>query len=294
MSILPVGLRLPPPMVPTTPFPIQRNVFKLSSHCRSNSVRWTRTSGPSGKFCNAQPRHKHCGQGAVRREWQALSKGCNTAHDACGAALREPLCECDSVLRFLPREGPLPAKRALIRTRTVALNVTELSTWPTRLHSFTVAMLFLALPLVCNAAPQPSLQDLVDKAEPNSVLVPPPGVYSGPVTLEFPLTIDGQGKVTIDAGGKGSVIYLDTDGAVLRNLHLTNSGNSHNDIDSGIQVRGNFNVIKDNTIDDCLFGVDLQQSEFNIVRRNKISSKDVELGMRGDAVRLWYRFNNQI
>jgi len=34
-------------------------------------------------------------------------------------------------LRFLPREGPLPAKRALIRTRTVALNVTELSTWPT-------------------------------------------------------------------------------------------------------------------------------------------------------------------
>src|SRR5210317_1738236 len=91
-------------------------------------------SGPSGKFCNAQPRHKHCGQGAVRREWQALSKGCNTAHDACGAALREPLCECDSVLRFLPRKGPLPAKRALIRTRTVALNVTELSTWPTSLR----------------------------------------------------------------------------------------------------------------------------------------------------------------
>src|SRR5210317_1572686 len=93
------------------------------------------SSGPSGKFCNAQPRHKHCGQGAVRREWQALSKGCNTAHDACGAALREPLCECDSVLRFLPREGPLPAKRALIRTRTVALNVTELSTWPTSVRS---------------------------------------------------------------------------------------------------------------------------------------------------------------
>ena len=163
-----------------------------------------------------------------------------------------------------------------------------------RLHSFTVAMLFLALPLVGNAAPHPALQDLVDKAEPNSVLVPPPGVYSGPVTLEFPLTIDGQGKVTIDAGGKGSVIYLDTDGAVLRNLHLTNSGNSHNDIDSGIQVRGNFNVIKDNVIDNCLFGVDLQQSENNIVRRNRISSKPVELGVRGDSVRLWYSFRNKI
>ena len=106
----------------------------LLGHARASRHRNCATplsSGPSGKFCNAQPRHKHCGQGAVRREWQALSKGCNTAHDACGAALREPLCECDSVLRFLPREGPLPAKRALIRTRTVALNVTELSTWPT-------------------------------------------------------------------------------------------------------------------------------------------------------------------
>src|SRR5210317_2066295 len=116
------------------------------------------TSGPSGKFCNAQPRHKHCGQGAVRREWQALSKGCNTAHDACGAALREPLCECDSVLRFLPREGPLLAKRALIRTRTVALNVTELSTWPTRRHPFNpgypLSQYHAALPPNCKGGEQ--------------------------------------------------------------------------------------------------------------------------------------------
>jgi nitrous oxidase accessory protein len=87
---------------------------------------------------------------------------------------------------------------------------------------------------------------------------------------------------------------LDTDGASLKGLHLTNSGNSHNDIDSGVHVRGNFNVIKDNRIDNCLFGVDLQQSEHNVVRRNRISSKPVDLGVRGDAIRLWYSFDNQI
>ena len=129
------------------------------------------------------------------------------------------------------------------------------------------------LPLQSLAAELPLLQDLVDKSEPDSILVPPPGTYAGPVTLDFPLTIDGQGKVTVDAGGKGSVIYVDTDGAVLKNLHLTNSGESHNDIDAGVQVRGNFNVIKDNVIDNCLFGIDLQESKFNIVRRNRISSK---------------------
>jgi len=144
------------------------------------------------------------------------------------------------------------------------------------------------------AAGLPPLQPLIDAAEANTTLVPPPGNYAGPVYIDKPLIIDGEGKVVIDAGGKGSVIYLDTDGATLRNLRLTNSGNSHNDLDAGVLVRGNFNVIKDNVIDDCLFGIDLQQSEFNVVRRNHISSKDVELGMRGDAVRLWYSFNNQI
>jgi nitrous oxidase accessory protein len=152
--------------------------------------------------------------------------------------------------------------------------------------------LLTALPAF--AAGHTPLQPLIDAAAANSILIPPPGTYAGPVYVDKPLTIDGEGKVTIDAGGKGSVIHLDTDGATIRNLHLTNSGNSHNDIDAGVLVRGNFNVVKDNVIDDCLFGVDLQQSEFNIVRRNHISSKAVELGMRGDAVRLWYSFNNQV
>jgi len=138
------------------------------------------------------------------------------------------------------------------------------------------------------------LQPIIDKAKEGDVVVLEPGIYKGPVTIEIAITLDGQNKATIDAGGKGSVIYLDTDGATIKNLRLTNSGELHNDIDSGVQVRGNFNVIKDNIIDNCLFGVDLQQSENNIVRRNSISSKPFHLGLRGDAVRLWYSFNNTI
>jgi nitrous oxidase accessory protein len=140
----------------------------------------------------------------------------------------------------------------------------------------------------------PSFQTLVDAAEPNSLVSPPAGRYAGPVIVDKPLDIDGRGEVTIDAGGRGSVIVLDTDGATLRGLHLTNSGNSHNELDAGVQIRGNFNVVKDNRIDNALFGVDMQQSENNIVRRNWITSKPVELGVRGDAIRLWYSFNNTI
>jgi len=157
-----------------------------------------------------------------------------------------------------------------------------------------MALSFLLLPFcVVDAAPLP-LQQMIDAAEAGTTVTPEPGTYAGPVIIEKAIVLDGQGKVTIDAGGKGSVVYLDTDGAQVRNLRLTNSGNSHNNIDAGVQVRGNFNVIKDNVIDDCLFGIDLQQSENNIVRRNRISSKEVDLGLRGDAIRLWYSFGNKI
>jgi len=157
-----------------------------------------------------------------------------------------------------------------------------------------LVLLMLLLPAVVLAEPLMPLQPLIDNADEGSTLLLVPGSYAGPVLIDKPLTLDGQGKVTIDAGGKGSVIVVDTDGAVIRNLHMTNSGESHNDIDSGVQVRGSFNVISDNIIDNCLFGIDLQQSENNIVRRNRISSKPFELGTRGDAIRLWYSFDNKV
>ncbi len=167
---------------------------------------------------------------------------------------------------------------------------------PKTSRALTVALalsLVASIPPVC-AADLPPFQDLVDAAGENATFTPPPGVYAGPVMIDFPITIEGGGKVTIDAGGEGSVIYVDSDGVTLKGLHLTNSGVSYNDLDSGIQVRGNFNMIKDCVIEDCLFGIDLQQSEHNILRRNRISSKPFELGQRGDAVRLWYSFHNKI
>jgi nitrous oxidase accessory protein len=155
-----------------------------------------------------------------------------------------------------------------------------------------LCLTFLILPAW--ATGYPPLQPLIDKANPNDTLIPPPGTYAGPVVVDIPITIDGNNQVIIDGGGKDTVVYLDTDGAQLRNLHLTNSGESHNQIDACVHVRGNFNIIKDNILDNCLFGVDLQQSNNNIVRRNRISSKPFSLGLRGDAIRLWYSMNNKI
>jgi nitrous oxidase accessory protein len=137
-------------------------------------------------------------------------------------------------------------------------------------------------------------QDLVDRAEPGSVLKPPPGSYSGPVTINKPLTIDGGGQVTIDSGDRGTVMVLDASNSTIRGIHLTGSGDSHDTDDSCLDVRGNHNTIENLELDNCLFGLDLKQSNNNTIRGNSIRSKDRELGVRGDGLRLWYSNDNLI
>ncbi len=144
-----------------------------------------------------------------------------------------------------------------------------------------------------SAAPA-TLQDLVDATLPGETLRPPAGIWAGPVVVRHPIEIDGRGEVTIDAGGRGTVVQLLTDGATLRGLRLRASGDIHDTLDAGVQVRGNGNTIVDNIIEDCLFGVDLQQSNGNVVQGNRIGSKALTLGVRGDGIRLWYSRDNRV
>lgn len=138
------------------------------------------------------------------------------------------------------------------------------------------------------------LQTLVDQAQPGQTVLVPPGTYQGHLTVTKPIILDGGNLATLSAGGKGTVLVVRTDGATIKNLHLAHTGSDHNDEDAGIQIRGSRNIVKDNRIDDALFGIDLQQSHFNIIRRNRISSKPIDLGMRGDGIRLWYSDDNKL
>ncbi len=47
-----------------------------------------------------------------------------------------------------------------------------------------VLILYLGLSPMAVAG-QPSLQDLIDQTPENGILVPPPGVYHGSITLEY-------------------------------------------------------------------------------------------------------------
>lgn len=151
-------------------------------------------------------------------------------------------------------------------------------------------MLLFALPAL---AAQP-LQTLIDATPAGGVLRLEPGRYAGPVVVDRPLTLDGGGQATIDAGGRGTVLTLRTGGATVRGLTLNGSGDSHDSMDAGIQIEGDDNRVEDNVVADTLFGIHIRQGNRNRVLGNRVLGKDLSLGMRGDGLRLWNSFRNRV
>ena len=140
----------------------------------------------------------------------------------------------------------------------------------------------------------PPLQLYVELTPAGGTLRPEPGHYSGPVRLTRPITIDGQGKVTVDAEGSGSVITIEAGNTTIRGLHLTNSGDSFDQTNAGITLKADNTIIENNTIDNTLFGINILGSNNNIIRNNLISSKKNSLSLRGDGIRMWNSHDNLI
>ncbi len=118
----------------------------------------------------------------------------------------------------------------------------------------------------------PPLQLYVELTPAGGTLKPPPGKYSGPVIIKKPITIDGGGKVEVDGGGRATVITIKADKSVVRGLHITHSGTSHDGVDAGISLEASHCRVENNKIEKVLFGIQLKNADDNIVRANTISS----------------------
>ena len=90
------------------------------------------------------------------------------------------------------------------------------------------------------------------------------------------------------------MLTIEADGVVVRDMHLTNSGESHNDVDSAILLTANNALIENNTIDNTLFGIHTQQANDSTIRNNHIVSRSTRSSLRGDGIRMWYSNDNLI
>ncbi|MES9885770.1 MAG: nitrous oxide reductase family maturation protein NosD [Candidatus Sedimenticola sp. 6PFRAG1] len=140
----------------------------------------------------------------------------------------------------------------------------------------------------------PPFQLFVEITPPGGVLRAPAGKYAGPVVIKRPITIEGDGQITIDGGGEGTVLSVEADDVVIRGLQLVNSGDSHDQVDAAILVAADNVLIENNRISDTLFGVHIRQANDNIIRNNMISSKGETPSLRGEGIRMWYSEGNLI
>ena len=138
------------------------------------------------------------------------------------------------------------------------------------------------------------LQPWLDTALPGASIRLPPGTYAGPAVISKPLTLDGDGKVIIDAGGHGTVLTVKADHVTLRGLTLRGSGDSHDALDGGLMAEGRHLLIENNVIDNVLFGISLHRVTDSVVRANRIRSRAVDPADRGDGLRLWFSTGNRI
>lgn len=138
------------------------------------------------------------------------------------------------------------------------------------------------------------LQDAIDNAKEGSILKLPKGVYKGSITINKPISIIGkEDGVIIDAGGIGTVVTINSAYVTLKNLTIQGSGSQHEKIDAGIKISNSKqSEISNCIIRDTLFGIDVSMTNNSIISNNYITSKDLELGLRGDGLRLWYSNDN--
>jgi nitrous oxidase accessory protein len=140
------------------------------------------------------------------------------------------------------------------------------------------------------------LQKAIDSAQDGAIIKLPKGIYKGKIRITKPLTIDGIDKNAIIQGsGVGSVIEIRSSNVTLKNLTIRGSGSEHNSVDSAVSIKDSFFInILNNHIEDTLFGIDFDKVNQSKIEDNFITSKPVALGLRGDAIRMWYSNENSI
>ena len=138
------------------------------------------------------------------------------------------------------------------------------------------------------------LQEAIDNAPEGSILKLPAGVYKGNLIINKPITIIGkEDGAIIDGEGNGTVIIVKSSFVTLKNLKIVGSGARHENLDAAIKIMDAKQCeVSDCIIEDCLFGIDMQMVKNSIISNNKITSKNFELGLKGDGLRLWYSNDN--
>lgn len=135
-----------------------------------------------------------------------------------------------------------------------------------------------------------AISEILAQAEDGDVLRLAAGTYTETVVLKKSVTLDGMGHATLDGQGNGSVVTVTGDDVVVRGLTVVGSGDRHEDIDSGIQLKKTAKApqILDNVLLGNLYGIDIHGAKDSLVAGNRIEGRqDRLMNRRGNGIYVW-------
>ncbi|MCW9027063.1 MAG: nitrous oxide reductase family maturation protein NosD [Thiovulaceae bacterium] len=139
------------------------------------------------------------------------------------------------------------------------------------------------------------MQDAIDNASAYSTIKLSPLIYSGDITINKPLTIISatDKKATIQGSGLGNVININSSDVTLKNLNILGSGGKMYELNSAIYISKASNIKIDGcNIKDSLYGINMEMVKNSIFSNNYITSKNLPISLRGDALKIYYSHNN--
>lgn len=153
------------------------------------------------------------------------------------------------------------------------------------------ALLILLLCLPALAAPREvrTAEELREALQQSEHVVVLPGTYPGHFVIDRPLVLEGAGMPVLDGGGRGTVLIVNAPDVTVRGLELRGSGVEPEQDHGGIILNAPRARVEGNRFRDVLFGVVVARSDDSQVLDNDIQGKpELDLGRKGDAVRVWY------
>jgi len=118
-----------------------------------------------------------------------------------------------------------------------------------------------------------NIQDAIDYAKSGDIIFVNVGLYFENIVIDKKISLIGIDKnnTIIDGRGAGNVIKINSDSVEIKNCSIQNSGSYFPN--SGINCSSNNNIILNNIIKNCFYGITLYNSNNNIINLNVINEE---------------------
>ena len=135
-----------------------------------------------------------------------------------------------------------------------------------------------------------SLAAAIAGAAPGDVLKLRDGAYTGPVTIDRPLTVTGPRGAVVDGLGEGSVITINALDVTLTGFTITGSGRVNQNLDAGVKiVEGADRArIEGLLVTGNMHGIDVHGGRDTAVLANEIvGTRSPRMNERGNGIYVW-------